>query len=238
MDVFLIPAATEDQYELYYEAPEGAQDADGAEGADGATGLRGLIHRVRVRFSEMLREAEEWRLRRHEEEQEIAEKVGLMTRLRRRAMGFVVERIAEQRLLWHLRTATCVCAQIPTDLTEVQAEEIIRRTLKKDLDHHFKWMWIDLVLLILVAPLVLVPGPNVPGFYFTFQVVGHFLSYRGAKHGLNGAKWTIKQNAALTELRPLLVTTEPHRIRRIQEVAARLRLQHLATYFEQVATTP
>ena len=239
MDVFLIPAANEDQYELYYEAPEGAEGADGAEGVEGAerpNWIKRSIHRVRVRFSEMLREAEEWRLRRHEEEAETAEKAGVMTRLRRRAMGFVVERIAEQRLLWHMRTATCVCAQIPTDISEVQAEEIIRRTLKKDHDHHFKWLWIDLLLLIMVAPLVVVPGPNVPGFYFTFQVVGHFLSYRGARHGLNGAKWTIKQNAALTELRPLLTTTEPHRIRRIQEVAARLRLQHLATYFEQVAT--
>lgn len=238
MDVFLIPAHTDDQYELYYEAPEGAEGAED-EGADAGEGrVKRLIHRVRHRFSEMLREAEEWRLRRHEEEEAAHEKASVMTRLRRRAMGFVVERIAEQRLLWHMRTATCICAQIPTDLSEFEAEQIIRRTLKKDLDHHFKWMWIDLLLLILVSPLVVVPGPNVPGFYFTFQVVGHFLSWRGAKHGLDGANWTIKQNPALTELRPLLTTTEPHRIRRIQEVAARLRLQHLATYFEQVATTP
>jgi Mitochondrial K+-H+ exchange-related len=238
MDVFLIPAHTADQYELYYEAPEGVEDSEGAENAEGAGRVKRLVNGVRHRFSEMLREAEEWRLRRHEEEEATHEKVGMMTRLRRRVMGFVVERIAEQRLLWHMRTATCICAHIPADLTEFDAEQIIRRTLKKDLDHHFKWMWIDLLLLILVAPLVVVPGPNVPGFYFTFQVVGHFLSWRGAKHGLDGAKWTIKPNPALTELRPLLTTTEPHRIRRIQEVAARLRLQHLATYFEQVATTP
>jgi hypothetical protein len=234
MDVFLIPSADEDQYELYYEAPDGAEGSDDADGASSG----GIIHRVKARFSEMLREAEEWRLRRHEEEEQAHERAGLMTRMRRRVMGFVVERIAEQRLLWHLRTADCVCAQIPSDLTQAQGEAIIRRILKNDLDHHFKWLWIDLLLLILVSPLVFVPGPNVPGFYFTFQVVGHFLSYRGAKHGLGGASWTIKQNAALTELRPLLIPTEPHRIRRLQEVAARLRLQHLATYFEQVATTP
>jgi hypothetical protein len=240
MDVYLIPAHTEDQYELYYEAPEGIEGAEGAEGAasEGAGRVRRLIHRVRHRFSEMLREAEEWRLRRHEEEEAAQEKVGVMTRIRRRVMGFVVERIAEQRLLWHLRTASCVCAHVPTDIPEVQAEEIIRRTLKKDLDHHFKWLWIDLLLLILVTPLVFIPGPNVPGFYFTFQVVGHFLSYRGAKHGLYGVKWTYQPTPALNELRPLLTTSEPHRIRRIQEVASRLRLQHLATYFEQVATTP
>jgi hypothetical protein len=233
MDVFLIPTATADQYELYYEA-DGAE-GEGAE-AEG-TADAGVVQRVRRRFSEMLREAEEWRLRRHEEEEAQGERAGFMVRMRRRMLGFVVERIAEQRLLWHLRTATAVCAQVPSDLPIAEAETIIRATLKKDLDHHFKWLWIDVALLVLVAPLVVIPGPNVPGFYFTFQVVGHFLSYRGAKHGLNGAQWTIKANAALSELRTLLTPSTPHRTRRVQEVAARLRLQHLATYFEQVADT-
>ena len=133
-------------------------------------------------------------------------------------------------LLWHLRKASCVCAQIPTDMSEAEANRIIRTTLKKDLDHHFRWMWIDLALLILVAPLVVIPGPNVPGFYFTFQVISHFLSYRGARHGLREVEWTISPNSALTELRGLLVDSAPHRMRRVHEVAARLRLQHLASY--------
>ena len=34
------------------------------------------------------------------------EPVELRRRLRRKVMGFVVERIAEQRLLWHMRKAT------------------------------------------------------------------------------------------------------------------------------------
>ncbi|HYU77956.1 MAG TPA: hypothetical protein VEK56_03165 [Vicinamibacterales bacterium] len=226
MDVFLIPTATADQYELYYEAP----DEDPIEESEG----QGIIHRVRRRFSEMLREAEESRHRRHEEED--AAPQGLLVRLRRRAMGFIVERIAEQRLLWHLRRATTVCAQIPGDVTEDHANTIIRSMLKKDLDHHFKWIWIDLALLILVAPLVVLPGPNVPGFYFTFQVVGHYLSYRGARQGLSEVQWTIRQNAALTELRTLLAASAPQRMRRVHELAARLRLQHLATFFEQVAS--
>jgi hypothetical protein len=226
MDVFLIPTATADQYEMYYEAPDDDVVEEPTEG-------RGIVRRVRARFSEMLREAEEWRHKRHEAETEPA---GLVTRLRRRAMGFVVERIAEQRLLWHLRKADCVCAQIPTDMSVEQGNSIIRAMLKKDLDHHFKWIWIDLLLLILVTPLVVIPGPNVPGFYFTFQVCGHFLSYRGAKRGLSDqVQWTVRQNAALTELRALLAASAPQRLRRIHELAARLRLQHLATFFEQVA---
>jgi hypothetical protein len=228
MNVFLIPTVQEDQYELYYEAP----DDEPAAGDEPGTGL---IARVRRRFSESLREAEEWRHRRHEAE--AFEKPGFMVRMRRRAMGFIVERIAEQRLLWHLRTATDVCAQIPADLSEEQADGIIRGMLKKDLDHHFKWMWIDLGLLIVVTPLVLIPGPNVPGFYFFFQTIAHFLSYRGAKQGLSSVQWTIKQNPHLAELRTLLTDTAPNRMRRVHELAARLRLQHFATFFEQVAST-
>jgi hypothetical protein len=228
MDVFLIPTINVGQYELYYEAVEADIVEEDGEGP-------GPIGRLRRYFSQILREAEEWRHRRHE--QEDPAKVGFVARMRRRAMGFVVERIAEQRLLWHLRRATEVCAQIPGDLSEAEADSIIRAMLKKDADHHFKWIWIDLLLLILVAPLMLIPGPNLPGFYFTFQVVGHFLSYTGARRGLTGARWTIRQNSALTELRALLTEAAPQRTRRVHELAARLRLQHLATFFEQVAST-
>jgi Mitochondrial K+-H+ exchange-related len=224
MDVFLIPTSTSEQYELYYEAA----DEDPTEEAEG----RGLFQRWRRRFSEALREAEEWRHKRHEDEPPAT---GLLGRGRRRIMSFIVERIAEQRLLWHLRRASEVCAQVPADLFEADAERIIRAALKRDGDHHFRWMWIDLALLVLVAPLTIIPGPNLPGFYFTFQVVGHYLSMRGARRGLSEVRWSIRQNAALSELRALLVLSTPQRSHRIHELAARLRLQHLATFFEQVA---
>lgn len=233
MTVFLIPTSTPERYELYYEAPD-LDMMDGDEGQGFFSRMkRRFVSPLKRKFSDAIKEAEEWRHRRHETEDHPA---GVLTRARRKVMGFVVERIAEQRLLWHLRKADEVCAQIPTDLSEDEAMTIIRTTLKKDADHHFKWLWIDFALLILVAPLMLVPGPNVPGFYFTFQVVGHYLSMGGAKHGLADVRWTIKQNAALTELRALLIATAPNRTRRIHELAERLRLQHLATFFEQVAT--
>ena len=151
MDVFLIPTIGADQYEIYYEAPDTEDPVGESEG-------RGIVERVRRRFSEMLREAEEWRHQRHEGE--ALPPARLIARARRRVMGFVVERIAEQRLLWHLRTATCVCAQIPTDMSEEQADAVIRATLKKDLDHHFRWLWIDLGLLILSHRWSSFPGPT------------------------------------------------------------------------------
>jgi hypothetical protein len=225
MDVFLIPTTTAERYELYYEAPE----EDEVEEDVQATGV---IARVKRRFSEMLREAEEWRQRRHEKH---AEHVGILARLRRRVMGFVVERIAEQRLLWHMRKATEICARIPADVSAGVAEQFIRGMLKKDADHHLKWLLIDLTLLLVSAPLVVIPGPNLPGFYFTFQVVGHYLSMRGAKQGLAGARWTYKPSEDLTELREVMALPPPHRQRRFRELADRLRLEHLATFCEDVA---
>jgi hypothetical protein len=224
MDVFLIPTTTSARYELYYEA----QDEEVVEASEGT----GVIQRMKLRFAAMLREAEEWRHRRHEED---PTPVGLMARLRRKAMGFVVERIAEQRLLWHLRKAEEVCAKIPADVSGAEAGGIIRAMLKKDADHHLRWLLIDLALLIVSAPLVVIPGPNVPGFYFTFQVVGHFLSLRGARHGLSGARWTYAGSADLSELREAMSLAPAQRQRRFRELAQRLRLEHLATFLEDVA---
>ena len=192
----------------------------------------GLIDRMKRRFAEMLREAEEWRHRRHERD---VGPVSFVTKVRRRAMGFVVERIAEQRLLWHMRKADEICALIPADMPSADANTVIRAMLKKDTDHHIRWMLIDLVLLIASVPLVLIPGPNIPGFYFTFQVVGHFLSWRGAKRGLALESWTFKPSDDLAELRQAMLLAAPQRERRFRELADRLRLEHLATFCESVA---
>jgi hypothetical protein len=251
MDVFLIPTMTSERYELYYEAPdeEVVDPVEGTpDGSHGHTGFKsswawrysfgfigGVVHRMKLRFSEALREAEEWRHRRHEMAPEPA---GMIARWRRKVMGFVVERIAEQRLLWHLRTANVVCARIPTDLTEADADEIIRAILKKDGDHHRKWFWIDGLLLLASAPLVVIPGPNVPGFYFTFQVVGHYLSWSGAKQGVSISPWDFQPCQELADVRAAFALPPAQRQRRFHDLAARLRLEHLTTFLEDVAAPP
>jgi hypothetical protein len=224
MDVYLIPTRTPERYELYYEAP----DEDVVDTSEGA----GFFHRMKQRFADILKEAEDWRHRRHETE---PAPVGLFARMRRRAMGFVVERIAEQRLLWHMRSAEEICARIPADMSASDADERIRAMLKKDADRHLKWTIIDFILMALSVPLIVLPGPNVPGLYFTFRCVGHFLSMRGAKQGLSGAKWTFTPSDDLAELREVMQRAPAQRQRRFREHADRLRLEHLATFCEDVA---
>ena len=235
MDVYLIPTPSSQRYELYYEPP----DEDPVDDTDDRGVLNrfsfGLYGRLRRRFSAMLLEAEEWRHRRHEARPEPA---GVMARLRRRMMGFIVERIAEQRLLWHLRRATEVCACIPDDLSPADADAAVRAMLKVDHDRHRKWLIIDIALLIPSAALTVIPGPNVLGLYFTFQVVSHYLSWSGAKRGLAISPWTFKPSRELAELRQAMSLAPPQRQRRFHELAHRLRLEHLPTFLEDVAARP
>lgn len=234
MDVFLIPTTTSDRYELYYEAADEVATDDVDAGGPLNRMTFGWSVRLKRRFDEMLREAEEWRHRRHETH---PERAGVLSRARRKVMGFIVERIAEQRLLWHLRKATDVCIHVPTDLVEGAADEIVRPMLRRDADHHRKWLWIDVVLLLLCLPLVVIPGPNLPGFYFTFQVVGHYLSWTGAKNGLT-LPWTVIGCVELSELREAMCLAPALRQPRFHDIADRLRLEHLPTFLEDVAAPP
>src|SRR5687767_715079 len=140
MDVFLIPTTTSERYELYYEAPDEDVAADDDESGFIFRQIRRwpwLYRKImgwKATFDDALKEAEEWRHRRHEEQ---PEPQGIIARGRRKVMSFIVERIAEQRLLWHMRHAEEICARIPADMSQQEAEQVIRTMLKKDHDHHF-----------------------------------------------------------------------------------------------------
>ena len=235
MDVYLIPTATAERYELYYEAPDAAPaDTQSSNGWVNRLTF-GLWGRMARRFDAMLLEAEEWRHRRKEAHPDPA---GFLARGRRKVMGYIVERIAEQRLLWHLRKVDQVCAHMPTDMSEAEADGVVITMLKRDVEHHRNWLWIDLALLIPSAFLTLVPGPNVVGLYFTFQVVSHYLSWVGAKRGLALAPWTFQPCDELKELRSAMTMAPAERQHCFHDVAVRLRLEHLPTFLDDVAARP
>ena len=102
MDVFVIPVGR-DRYELYCES-----SLDGGESADAPA--TGVIGRMRERFWTMLKAAEYRQMHRHDGD----EPKGWMGRMHERSLAWMVERIAEQRLLWNLRSAT---AATPTRRT-------------------------------------------------------------------------------------------------------------------------
>lgn len=221
MDVYLVPIGA-DRYELYCEVPDephGGKDQGG-----------GVFHRLAQRFRGMLAEAERERRQGHAEPVQ-----GVAGRVKARTMRWVAESIAEQRLLWHLRRQPHACLFYPDDLDEPAAVKRLRQQLGRDFEKHRFWLAIDSLGLIASGLLMLVPGPNLVAYYFVFRVVGHFLSLRGARHGLQGVTWTHEKSAPLTELRRVIDLDGDTRDRRVDDVATRLRLDHLASFFKRTA---
>jgi len=222
MDVYVIPVG-QDRYELYCEP-----SVDPASPADGEP-AGGLLGRLRRQFSEMIRAAED----RQRDAQPASR--SWPARLQERALGWVAQRIAEQRLLWNLRRHTAAAAVHPQDMTFDQVMTLIRRTLRRDYERHRRWLAIDTVGLIASGPVALIPGPNMLAYFFAFRVFGHWLSMRGATQGLRRVVWSGRPCPPLTELRGLASLEPSAREARIRDIADRLRLQHLTTFFARVA---
>ena len=229
MDVFVIPVGP-DRYELYCEQPVAGEEPVEPETA-------GFIGRLRRWFVGLVRAAEERERNGAAPDPEPKSWVGQM---QDRAMAWVAERIAEQRLLWNLRGETAANAAHPDDMSFDQVHALIRDSLQRDYDRHRRWMAIDSVLFLVTFvaffPLVAIPGvANLPALYFGFRTVGHFLSMRGALNALRNVAWRGRSCPPLGELRELALQDPLAREARVRDVAARLRLEHLPKFFDRVA---
>lgn len=223
MDVFLIPVGV-GRYELYCEMP----DDDPA--AQTPHAPRSFIKNLIARFRDAIAEAE--RERHRPAEHPPGQRPNLYQRMKSRIMCRVAETVAEQRLLWHLRRQTAATLTHPDDLSEEQAMEPLRASLRSDYDKHRRWVIIDGILFVASGALVLVPGPNVLAYYLGFRLVGHYLSMRGARQGLDAVQWTLAPSAALSELRQAITMTPEQRTARVSDIAARLHLDRLVTFFQ------
>jgi hypothetical protein len=225
MDVFVIPIGSS-RYALYCEAsPE-------AEEAGEVTEPSGIVDRLKHRFSVMLRAAEE---RQHNHSGAYAEPKTWAGRLQDSVLGWVAERIAEQRLLWNLRRRDSAVAVHPQDMAFEQVMGLVRRILQVDYERHRRWLVLDTLGLILSGPFMVVPGPNVLAYYVAFRIWGHWLSMRGAVHGLRSVVWSGRSCPPLSELREVTRLEPEARDARVHDIAAQLRLQHFSTFFERVS---
>jgi len=230
MEVFLVPLGPE-RYELYCEA---SPDQDPAAEPTGESGQRkGYIARLRQQFSEVMSAAERDRAQRASGEVEAPST--RWARMKAWALAWVADAIAEQRLLWYLRHQDEAQLHYPSDMAAERALAIARTALTRDRDRHLRWLGIDSVLMILSGALIILPGPNLIGYYFAFRVVGHFLSWRGARQGLDGVKWDLAPSEPLAELRRAMALGPSQRERHLVDIASRLRLDHLVTFVERVA---
>jgi K+-H+ exchange-related protein len=226
MDVYLVPIGRE-RYELYCEVPDEPEPVESDEPA-------GFVKRMKRRFSAMLAEAERERRHGHVDPQAR----GLGARLKARTLRYVAESIAEQRLLWHLRRQSDACLFFPDDLEESGARTLLRRQLGRDFERHRFWLIVDSVGFIASGALFFLPGPNLVAYYFAFRMVGHYLSMRGARQGLDAVEWTSERSAPLSELRHAMHLEGDERDRRVHDVAEALKLEHLVKFFQRTAISP
>jgi len=223
MDVYLVPIGG-DRYELYCEVT----DEPDLQAEDEPAGF---FSRMKLRFRAMLAEAERERRRSHADQPPS----GTFGRIKARTLRYVAESIAEQRLLWHLRGQTSVCLFFPDDLEEHRADKLLRRQLGRDFEKHRFWLIVDSLGFIASGVFFFLPGPNLIAYYFAFRMVGHFLSLRGARQGLDVVHWTHERSTPLAELRRAIDLDADERDRRVQGVADALKLEHLAKFFERMA---
>jgi hypothetical protein len=147
----------------------------------------------------------------------------------------LAERVAEQRLLWFLRSERDVTAHHPEDMPADDAERWVRNELRRDRLRHLVWMLVDAGIYLASLPLTPIPGPNVLALYFSFRAIGHFLSWLGARHGLRHVTWTYKASGPLAELRRLPGMKPADQSALAREIASRLDLRHLEQFLARMA---
>lgn len=241
MDVFLIPLGRRG-YQLYCEADEHVDTAEAtgpveAERGGVLAGLRRRARELRRRVSVFFRDSLLFLER--ERQARIARRAArerrtLARRVRERVLSWLAERVAEQRLLWQLRHTTDTTAYFPDDIAEDEASRIVTRALKDDASRHLRWGSLNFAGAALFAPFTFIPGPNLPAYYFWFRVIGHALSYVGARNGLTKVHWHYAPSRPLSELRDLAHVAAEERGARAREVASRLPLAHLEQFVQRL----
>jgi len=226
MDVFLVPTG-KTGYAPYCEHADDGHDP-ASEGA-----ARGWWAGLQAKFRSVLAAVERERLRSLEERAQLRR--NWAGRLKARLMRWVAEKVAEQRLLWHLRGRDEACLVYPSDLSEAEATRILKRSFQQDRDAHLRWLVFDSLLLLASGLLAIVPGPNLLAYYFAFRVVGHYLAWHGARHGLGHVRWSGRPSEALARLRRVLTLARRERHEHVALVQAELQLSHLSRFLERMA---
>jgi len=190
---------------------------------------RGWLARTRARFVATLHDLE----RRAHEARTSAPPRRWTGRLERRVVAWLASRIVEQRLLWYLRGESSVTLHHATHESAADAVQDMRGELTRDRARHLRGALIHGTLLLLSAPVAVIPGPNLLGYVFTFTAVGHALACLGAHHGLRGVEWHPVADAALTALAEALRADAGTDAR--DEAVACLPLTRLSLYLDRVA---
>ena len=140
-------------------------------------------------------------------------------------MSWVAKRVAEQRLLWNLRSRNRWSPSTRAIRPSTWCCRI-QQSLQRDFERHRFWLVVDTIGLVVSGLLAILPGPNLLAYYFLFRVVGHWLSMRGASQGRRRVQWEGRPCEALNGLRGALADAAARAAARVQQIASTLHLRH------------
>jgi hypothetical protein len=218
MTVYLL-AIGGGRFELYSEPPE----EPGAPPRPSAGRLRLWAHEAYIRWHELVESARR------------RTSTGQIAKWRDSVVRRLAETIAEQRTLWALAQQTEATLLFPASVGESDARAALDRALARARRHHGWWIVVDAPIFAASGILAPVPGPNVLAYYLGFRLVGHWLSWRGARHAVGDVQWTLEPDGSLAELASLVNMPRAARASQVDAIAARLNLQRLSAFFERVA---
>jgi hypothetical protein len=217
MTLFLVPVGRS-RFELYSEGREEPEPlAHEREGT-----FRRWSRIIGVRWNELVESAR----RNHGG--------GRFARWRDALVCRLAETIAEQRTLWALRHVNAAVVRFPSSLDPGRAQATLQELLSNARRHHLRWLWVDLVLVVVSGVFALVPGPNFIAYYFLFRLIGHLQSWRGARAGMETISFAYESDAELAELGRLADVPRHERASHVAAIAERLNLPRLSQFFDRV----
>jgi hypothetical protein len=104
----------------------------------------------------------------------------LWERLKERYERVACEAFAGDRFVRRLQSFRKITVALNRPIEPAEVRIKLNRMLRDRSYHHLRWLFIDLALLPFSVFIMVVPGPNLIGYYLLFRVFSHWKSYRSA----------------------------------------------------------
>ena len=104
----------------------------------------------------------------------------LWERMKDRYERVANEAFAGDRFVRKLATFRKIRVALNRPIDPAEVRQKLTKMIRDRSFHHLRWMLIDLMLLPLSLFIMVVPGPNLLGYYLLFRVFSHWQSYRSA----------------------------------------------------------
>ena len=104
----------------------------------------------------------------------------LWQRIKERYERVACEAFAGDRFVRRLRSFKKITVVLNRPIDPVLVRTKLKQMIRDRSYHHLRWMIIDLFLLPLSLFIMVIPGPNLIGYYLLFRVFSHWQSYRSA----------------------------------------------------------